>query len=265
MIELVELYVKYGRRREPVVRGVTTRFSGKHLLLGPNGAGKTTLFKAVCGLAPIYSGKVLIDGQDVESIYGRPKLLAVNLSEVYRVFYLSAYDHLRLFADLMCGDLDLALSIAEDLGLSLELLRSRKPWELSAGQQKALFTALALSSGARHALLDEPFEQLDPARKLRVVRYVEGHEGVLVLSTHETWVLNALKDWSVHFMFEGKVYGPLRAEELAHASLVRGEVEGALLRFEAAGEVYSIVHGAGGEPLSKLVSLDRIYEVTLGG
>ncbi|RLE99887.1 MAG: ABC transporter [Thermoprotei archaeon] len=265
MIDLVELYVRYSRRHEPVVKGVTARLSGKHLLLGPNGAGKTTLFKAICGLVPISSGRVLIDGHDVKSLYGRPKLLAVNLSEVYRVFHLSAYDHLRLFADIMCGDLGLALNIAEDLGLSLELLRRRKPWELSAGQQKAFSTSLALASGAKHVLLDEPFEQLDPARKVRVVRHVEEYRGVLVLSTHETWVLNALSKWSVHFMIEGRVYGPLKAEELAHASLVRGEAEGAILRFKAAGGVYSLVPGACGEPLSKLVTLDRIYEVTLGG
>ncbi|MCD6409710.1 MAG: ABC transporter ATP-binding protein, partial [Candidatus Verstraetearchaeota archaeon] len=76
--------------------------------------------------------------------------------------HLNAYDHLRLFMDLTNGDMDLALKILEDLGVDAGLLRKRKPWELSAGQKKAYSTAIALASRAKHVLLDEPFEQLDP-------------------------------------------------------------------------------------------------------
>ena len=34
-------------------------------LIGPNGAGKTTLLRAICGLQPLTSGRVLIMGQHV--------------------------------------------------------------------------------------------------------------------------------------------------------------------------------------------------------
>lgn len=263
MIELVELYVRYRWRQEAVVKGVSARFTGKHLLLGPNGSGKTTLFRAIAGLTPITSGKVLIDGVDVDRVYARPGLLALNLSEVYRVFHLSAYDHLRLFMDLTGGDLDLALRMVEDLGLTMELLRKRKPWELSAGQQKALSTVIALSSRAKHVLLDEPFEQLDPARKGRLVGYLREYRGVVVLNTHETWLLSTLKDWDTHLMFEGRVYGPLSAGDLVEAGIVPGSAPSAILRFTAAGRTYSLVRGGVGEPVTKLVTLDKVYELSL--
>ena len=144
MIELVNLHVKYGWRQEHIVKGVHAKFEGKHLILGPNGSGKTTLFRAITGLAPISSGRILIDGMDLDKIYSKPGLLAINLSEVYSVFHLCAYDHLRLFMDLTDGDVDLSLNMLEDLGLSNDLLRRRKPWELSAGQQKAFSTVIAL-------------------------------------------------------------------------------------------------------------------------
>ena len=265
MIELSELYVGYGWRREPAVKGVTARFDGLHLLLGPNGSGKTTLFRAIAGLTPIASGRVLIDGVDASSIYGRPGLLSINLSEVYSVFRLSAYDHLRLYMDLTGGDADLALRILEDLGVSVDLLKRRRPWELSAGERKSFTTSIALSSRAKHVLLDEPFEQLDPARKARLMGYLKGHRGVLVLNTHETWLLPHLEGWRVHFMFEGRLYGDVLASELLDASLAPGEVPGALVRVEVSGRPYSVVKGGGGEPLTRIATLDRVYELAMGG
>ena len=264
MIELVNLHVKYGRRQEPIIKGVHAKFEGKHLILGPNGSGKTTLFRTITGLTPISSGRILIDGVDLDKIYSKPGVLAINLSEVYSVFHLSAYDHLRLFMDLTGGEVDLALKMLEDLGLNIDLLRKRKPWELSAGQQKAFSTVIALFSNARHVLLDEPFEQLDPARKGKLIEYLREYKGVLLLNTHETWLLSALKDWSAYLMFEGRIYGSLYAGELVKASLVVGNMPDAMLRFTVSGKTYSLIKGEAGEPLSRLITLDRIYELSLG-
>ncbi|RLI37399.1 hypothetical protein DRO55_01395 [Candidatus Bathyarchaeota archaeon] len=263
MIEVVNLHVKYRWRQEPVIRDVHARFKDKHLILGPNGSGKTTLFRAIAGLTPISSGRIIIDGVNLDEIYGKPGVLAINLSEVYNVFHLNAYDHLRLFMDLTGGDFDLALKMLGDLGLSTDLLRKRKPWELSAGQQKAFSTVIALLSSARHILLDEPFEQLDPARKGKLIEHLREHKGVILLNTHETWLLSALKDWSTHLMFEGKLCGSMSAGELVEASLVVGDSADAMLRFTVSGKTYSLVRGEGGEPLSNLITLDRIYELTL--
>lgn len=256
--------MKYGWRRDPVLKGVTAVFDGKHLLLGPNGSGKTTLFKTLSGLIPISSGDVLVDGVSIDKVYGEPKLLATNLTEVHNLFHLSAYDHLKVFMDLMCGEADRALQILEELGIGVEILRKRRTWELSAGQKKAFATALALASGAKHVLLDEPFEQLDPARKSVMLRKIAEHRGTVVLSTHETWIINLMDYWRVHLIFEGRVYGPLVAKSLMHASIALGDFKDALLKFEVSGRVFSILPSEKGQPLTNLVTLDRVYELTLG-
>jgi|GEM_PF-202320 len=263
MIELVNLCVRYRRRQEPIIKGVHAKFKDKHLILGPNGSGKTTLFRAIAGLAPISSGRILIDGVNLDEIHNKPGVLAINLSEVHHVFHLNAYDHLRLFMDLTGGDLDLTVEMLEDLGLSISLLRKRKPWELSAGQRKAFSTVIALFSNAKHVLLDEPFEQLDPARKGRLIEHLKEYKGILLLNTHETWLLSTLKDWSTHLMFEGKLFGPMYAGNLVKVNLVIGDMPDAMLKFTISGKMYSLVQGKVGEPLSKLITLDRIYELSL--
>ena len=37
-------------------------------IVGPNGAGKTTLFRAISGVVPLESGRVLYDGRDLASV-----------------------------------------------------------------------------------------------------------------------------------------------------------------------------------------------------
>ncbi len=118
--------------------------------------------------------------------------------------------------------------------------------------------------GARNTLLDEPFEQLDPAKKAGLAEELSKLKGTLVVNTHETWVLKPFREWTTYLMFEGRAYGPVRAGDLLESRLVRGEVEGAVLVFEASGKVFSLVKGEEGEALTELVTLDRVYEAGMG-
>ncbi len=262
MIELENVEVSF--KHANVLKGVTAVFDGKCLVLGPNGSGKTTLLKAISGLVP-YRGRIRVENLPLERIQGLSGILAVNLPEAYILVSLSALENLRLFADLMDVHLDRTLAILDELGVSRELLAKRKPWELSAGTRKAYTTAIALASGARNVLLDEPFEQLDPARKARLAELLRAYEGAVVLNTHETWVLKAFDRWQCYLIFEGVAYGPVEAGKLAAAKLVKGEASRPLLTFQAAGSTYSLVEVDEGSELTSMVTLDRVYELAIGG
>lgn len=263
MIEIIDLHVRYSGRPDDILKGINAEFSNKHIILGPNGSGKTTLFRAIAGLAPITSGKILIDGIDIEKIYGKKGILSINMFEALNLLSISAYDNIKLMMDLTAGDVDLAFNIMEDLGIHKDILRKRKPWELSAGQLKAYTTSIALASNARHILLDEPFEQLDPARKSRLVKHLKEYKGIILINTHETWVLNAFKDWASYLVFEGRLYGPIESKKLLEANLAIGEEDDALLVFNAGGRIYNLVMDKTGKPLSELLTLDRIYELAI--
>jgi ABC-type Mn2+/Zn2+ transport system ATPase subunit len=265
MILSQDLFVTYKWRQEPVLKGASGSFRNKALILGPNGSGKTTFFRAICALTNIASGRILIDERSVEDIYASKGILSMNFPEVYTLIGSNVFDVIRLYTDLSDGDPGLALSIIEDFGIDLGFLRKRKLSELSSGQIKIVCTALALALKTKHVLLDEPFEELDPAKKGRMVKHLNQYDGVILVNTHETWLLKNLQNWEVFFMFEGILYGPLLVEELLKARISMIDEPDSLLRLKLMDKTVSLVRGEGrGTLLTSLENLDRIYELAEG-
>ena len=263
MIVSRDLFVTYKWRQEPVLKGVNGNFMNKSLILGPNGSGKTTFFRAICALTNITSGEILIEGKNVKDLYATPEILSTNFQEVYTLIESSVYDLIKLYTDLSNGDSELAFGIINDFGIDLGFLKKRKLTELSSGQTKIVCTALALAMKAKNVLLDEPFEELDPAKKGKMVKHLNEYGGIVLVNTHETWLLKNLQNWQVFFMFEGVLYGPLLVEELLKTEILLADEPDSLLRLKVSGKIVSIVRGKGkGTLLTNLENLDRIYQLS---
>jgi ABC-type Mn2+/Zn2+ transport system ATPase subunit len=262
MILIQDLYVSYKWRQDPVLKGVNGSFDNKSLILGPNGSGKTSFFRALCALINTQSGKILIDGKAVDEIFSTKGLLSTNFREVYSLLGSNVYEVIQLYTNLSDGEAELAYEFIKDFGIDMAFLKKRKLNELSSGQTKIVCTALALAMKAKHVLLDEPFEELDPAKKGKLVKYLNQYDGVVLLNTHETWLLKNLLTWKAFFMFEGKLYGPLLVDELLKAEISQTKTADALLQLEIAGQTVSIVKGQGnGTLLTSLENLDKIYQL----
>jgi ABC-2 type transport system ATP-binding protein len=256
-IEVIDLYAGY-RRGDFVLRGVNIVIQGDAVILGPNGSGKTTLLRAITGITVFKKGRILIDELDVESIRGRPGIISTNLPEVVISSRLPVKHFASFYLDLTSGDLDYFKDLVLRLG-GVEVLEKRYH-ELSAGLKKIVLNALAIATRARYILLDEPFENLDPARRVAVLREILNSTGVKVVDTHATWLIKSLPEWDVYLMAEGLIYGPLKPRELEELRVSTSPVEDAVLRVKLKnGEVF--LSKSTGTPLSSLESLDKLYEV----
>jgi len=256
-IELLGVYARYGGR-DYVLRNVNARISGDTVILGPNGSGKTTLMRAILGFVVSREGKVLVDGVDVDSIRGAPGLMATNLREVMINSKQPVRDVVRFVLELVDGDYSYFTDVAERfLGRSA---LAKNFTALSEGQRRVVLNAMALASRARYILLDEPFEGLDPARRVAMLNEILGADGVKVVSTHVTWMLKNLPSWDLYLVVEGAVYGPLKVSELGELKISGKPVEAALtIELRSGSRVY--LSKTSGTPLSSLDTLDKLYEV----
>ncbi|MEZ5473547.1 MAG: polyamine ABC transporter ATP-binding protein [Steroidobacteraceae bacterium] len=136
-------------------------------LLGGSGCGKSTLLRMMAGFESISSGKIFLDGQDMEEFppYERP----VNMMfQSYALF-----PHMTVEKNIAFGleqeklsTSEIATRVADMLEIvQLGQFATRKPHQLSGGQRQRVALARSLVKRPKLLLLDEPLGALD--KKLR--------------------------------------------------------------------------------------------------
>ena len=136
-------------------------------LFGPSGAGKTTLLRAIAGLLRPQDGHIEVGGRVVfdraQNIWAPPHQRRVGfLTQQYHLF-----PHLTVAGNIAYGlprrnSRETRARVQELVAsFHLEGLESRRPNEISAGQQQRAALARALAPDPAALLLDEPFTSLD--------------------------------------------------------------------------------------------------------
>jgi len=137
-------------------------------LLGHNGAGKSTLLKAVFGLLPVRGGTVRFDGADVTRARAFEKgALGIRfVPQEGNVFpSLTIEDNLKMGALKLPGERGALAARIEEVYEIFPILRERSAQAarvLSGGERQMLAISIALMTGPRLLLLDEPSAGLAP-------------------------------------------------------------------------------------------------------
>ncbi|ALV61834.1 ABC transporter [Thermococcus litoralis DSM 5473] len=189
-----------------------------YVLLGANGAGKTTTFRAITGILPLSSGRVVVDGIDLWVEPENAKRKMGYLPEGERVYPdLTVYKNLRFFAKIYDVEEERINELLKEF--RLEKYKNTKAGYLSRGFRKRLALARALLHNPDILVLDEPFSNLDipTALSLRDKIFEMLKEGKIILfSTH---ILSELQNFEgvkcrVAIMKEGKLVLEERLENL---------------------------------------------------
>lgn len=182
-------------------------------VIGPSGAGKSTLLAAIAGfLAPV-SGRILWAGQDITRTPAGQRPVSMLFQDQNLFPHLTLAQNLGLgiapSLRLTAGDRGRIDRVLEQVGLAG--LGSRRPAELSGGQQGRAALARTLLRGRPILLLDEPFAALGPALKaemLALVGQVADETGALaLLVTHDPDEAQRFAPLTV-FVADGVAYAP---------------------------------------------------------
>ncbi len=165
------------------------------VLVGPSGCGKTTSLRMINRLVEPTSGRVLLDGRDVQD--GKPSELRRGIGYVIQQTGLFPHrtieDNIATVPLLTGTNKRKARERAHDLmqlvGLDADTMAKRYPHQLSGGQQQRVGVARALAADPPVLLMDEPFSAVDPIVRAslqdELIRLQGELHKTVVLVTHD--------------------------------------------------------------------------------
>ncbi len=156
-----KIYKSFGKKK--ILSNVSLELYEGDILgfIGPNGAGKTTTIKLILGLQSINSGKVYINGFDIEKDFVRAISRVGAIVENPDLYmYLSGYDNLKLVANMYNISHERINEVVKIIGLKNRI--KDKVSKYSLGMRQRLGIGCALLHNPNLLILDEPTSGLDP-------------------------------------------------------------------------------------------------------
>jgi branched-chain amino acid transport system ATP-binding protein len=208
-----------------------------HAVIGPNGAGKTTLIAQLAGELSADEGTISFDGRDVTRLNApaRSRLGLARSFQITSIFgEFSALDNVALavqahaghsfrFWRAARGERDLreparAMLDTVGLGARADVIAAT----LAHGEQRQLEIAMALATGPRLLLLDEPMAGMGPDESQRMIRFLRALKArhTILLVEHDMDAVFALAD-RISVMVYGTLIATGTPEEIRANAEVR--------------------------------------------
>jgi branched-chain amino acid transport system ATP-binding protein len=197
-------------------------------VLGPNGSGKSTVLKAIMGLAPAKSGKVIFEGRDITKVPTH-EMVGLGISMVLerrRLFsamtvrenvLLGAYHHS------VSKQARSRLEWVESLFPILAERRDQIAGRMSGGEQQMVAIARSLMSKPRLLLMDEPYLGLSPRVVKQIGDIIKGinKDGIAVIFNEQNVQLSFGLSNQGYLLEGGRVVLSGTGDEMIHSDVIR--------------------------------------------
>lgn len=194
--------------------------------LGPNGAGKTSSIKMMVGLLKPTKGRVLIEGEEIESV--EKGKIGVCPQDLVIWGGLTCEENIALIGDMYEVQRNVLKERIKQLLRDLMLSDKTKTVasQLSGGMKRRLNLAMAVIHEPEIVVLDEPSAGLDPQSRLVLWEYIQSlsrEKGkTIILTTHLMEEADRLSD-RIAIMDQGKLL-ILDTPESVKKKIGRGDV-----------------------------------------
>lgn len=177
--------ISYAFEKKQILNNASAIFISEKICLikGENGIGKSTLFHLMLGMLTDYKGEIELGGIDLRTV-SEAELLK-------KIFYLPQEDvnvslTPRMLYEMAAKEqLAQCLENAQKFGLSSVQIEETQIDELSGGERKKVYLALAFTSKSLFLLLDEPTNALDELGKNVLLELLRQRKGSALIITHD--------------------------------------------------------------------------------
>ena len=170
------------------------------VLVGRSGCGKTSLLEAVCGLRPISSGRIILDGKEVTGLKPGERGVGYVPQDGALFPHLSVARQLAFSLVLRKTEPTQIAKRVDELSerLGIKHLLDRMPDSLSGGECQRVALGRALSLYPKYLCLDEPLSALDDETHEEIYgllqQTVKGSDVTVLHVTHNKREVESLAD-----------------------------------------------------------------------
>jgi ABC-2 type transport system ATP-binding protein len=225
MLEIIDLSKKYNESVLAVNKLNMHINRGQiYCMIGANGAGKTTTVNMIFNFIPPTSGKILVNGIDVDNDPLSAKRHLAFVSEnvmLYENF--SAIQNLDFFSKIG-GQRNYSkndyFNILRRVGLQEEAF-NRRLKTFSKGMRQKCGIAIAIAKNADLIVLDEPTSGLDPksGREFIDILYeLRDENRAILMTTHDIFRAKEIAD-KVGIMLKGSLVMEMKSNEIKNVDL----------------------------------------------
>lgn len=182
--------------------------------IGASGCGKTTTLKMINRLIKPSSGKISINGEDIESkdVIELRRKIGYVIQQTGLFPHMTIKDNIEIIPRSQNMNKESiearTLELMEMVGLNPEEFLNRYPTELSGGQQQRVGVARAFATDPDIILMDEPFSALDPITRVglqeELIHLQSQFKKTIVFVTHDMDEAIKIAD-KICIMQDGKI------------------------------------------------------------
>ena len=200
--------------------------------LGPNGAGKSTMMKIISCFIPPTSGKVTVNGLNIESDSMKVRSMVGYLPESNPLYYdMYVKEYLKFVCGLYGISANADERVAEMIAVTgLAREQHKQIGQLSKGYKQRVGIAQALIHDPEILILDEPTSGLDPNQLQDIRSLIKelGKDKTVMFSSHIMQEVEAVSD-RVVIIDRGKIVADRKVKyshsQQAQTVLVEFDVE----------------------------------------
>lgn len=205
MIEIQGLYKNFGKVK--VLKGIDLNINegGIFAVLGPNGSGKTTLIKSILGMVIPDSGKISLNGEDIE----RKSSYRDDINYLPQIARFPANLKVRELIN-MISEIRSKKAKPDELIqiFKLDTALNQKLSVLSGGTKQKVNLLLTFMFDSSLIILDEPTTGLDPVSLIELKKLIENERKAgktILITSHIMSFVEEVSD-EIVFLLDGKIY-----------------------------------------------------------
>jgi branched-chain amino acid transport system ATP-binding protein len=230
LLQVSDLRKAFGALRASDGITLDVRPGETHAVIGPNGAGKTTFISQLAGNLRPDSGRIIFAGEELTGLPA-PKRARKGLARSFQITSVypdfSALQNVALAVQAHAGHsfrfwrdarrdralIEPAAKVLEQVGLSERM--SVLAANLAHGEQRQLEVAMALATGPRLLLLDEPMAGMGIEESQRMIALLSSlkRKQTIVLVEHDMDAVFRLAD-RISVLVYGRVIATGAPEEI---------------------------------------------------